>query len=89
MNNTINPHAADIADEINAGREFPARAVIDENGQLIRWDHNRTTAWLNDVQDFWLAAAQGYLDMAKDGCLESIGDARDALAKANAVTPKR
>lgn len=82
----MNHFIADIGDELAAGRDFPNRQVI-ENGELIRWDHARAAAYLDDVRSFWIAAADGYLRTAELGCSESIRDARDALAKAFAVHP--
>lgn len=84
--NQTDPYTATIADTLIAGRDFPTRKVI-ASGQLVDWNAERAAAFLNDVREFWLSVAQGNLDMAKDGCGESIGDARDALAKAEAVTP--
>lgn len=80
---------ADIADEMHANRPFPSRQALASGRNSFRWDHRRAVAWLSEVRQFWLDAAQGYTDLATKGCPESIQDAQDALAKAEAVSPHK
>lgn len=71
----------DMADELAAGRPFPARP------RVIR-DHAMAAAWLREVHAFWLDAAAGYLALAEAGCTDSVHDVRESLAAAEGVAPR-
>ncbi|WP_068484507.1 hypothetical protein [Pseudoclavibacter helvolus] len=64
---------ATIVDEDQAGRPFPVRPIT-ENGQLVRWNHQRAAAYLTDVRLFWADVAAANMRLYDAGCVEALHD---------------
>ncbi len=75
-------HTATIADEVIAGRAFPATDWI------VKYDHAAVVELIVDRRNFWLEVAGQYLRMAEAGCPESARDAAEAMLNHDALLPK-
>lgn len=78
----ISPFEHTLADDAAAGRPFPQRQIVVRTHKAAEWDR-----WMHDVQTYWLAVAQHWLDLAREVAgqpiaSEAIADSEEAMTKA-------